>query len=478
MKLFPLLIDGELLETDNTFVVEDPSDQSLVGHAALAGPKEVNLAVESAKKAWPKWADMSFTERARIIRQGADAILQHIDELATLYTREHGKPLSDSRNELSRLMDYFISYADMTPLIRKELADATTTATAYFTWQPIGVVGLIIPWNSPLVLGAIKLPAALLAGNTVVIKPPSYVPLTWMKIGEILRDKFPPGVINIVAGPGSTVGEPLVAHCDVGMISFTGDTTTGKLIMSKASVNLKKLTLELGGNDAAIFLKDASLDEKHIERLLSACFRNTGQVCMATKRIFVHRSIIDDFCRWFVDGVSRLKVGPGFEKGVDIGPLNNRPQLDFVEGLIDNARQAGANILCGGRRPEEDHLTRGFFYQPTVILTEDDDLGLVKHEQFGPVVPVLPFDGEEEVVFRANNTPYGLGGSVWSKDIGKALRIASQIRAGVVWINAHSAHFLGPMACYGGFKESGLGREKGIYGIEEYMERQTLCTVF
>ena len=299
MKTLPLLIDGQSLLTDKTFSVENPADGSVVGLAALAGAQEAKKAVESATRAWADWAAISISERANSLREAADRIGARSDELSRLYTLEQGKPLSDARVELERVGAYFRSYADMAPLLRKELADATPAATTYFAWQPVGVVGLILPWNSPLVLGAIKLPAALLAGNAVVLKPPTYVPLCWLKTGEILRDVFPPGVFNIVTGPGSTVGETLVGHKAIGMISFTGDTATGKRIMAAASGNLKKLTLECGGNDAAILLEDAPIDEVHIERLVAACFRNAGS-CAWPSSAF---SFIDPSSRISVSGL-------------------------------------------------------------------------------------------------------------------------------------------------------------------------------
>jgi len=477
MKVYPMLLDGELVDKGKAFSVYDPSNGNVVGEAIEAEKSQVEEAVEAAKKALYSWSDLSIQERAKALLSASDIIEANKEELSKLYTLEQGKPISDARIEVSRVIDYFRSYAEMAPLIREELANVTETAISYFSWMPVGVVGIIIPWNSPLVLGAIKAPPALLAGNTIILKPPSYVPLSWLKIAELIKDIFPPGVFNIITGSGSNVGETIVAHPDVAMISFTGDSETGKRIMEAASPTLKKLTLELGGNDPAIFLHDAPLDDEHLNRIINACFRNAGQLCMAVKRIYVEHSIMDEFLKWFVEGVKKIKVGPGLKDSVDMGPLNNKPQLEFVEELVEEARGSGAKILIGGSRPEGEDFKKGFFYLPTVIYTENESLKIVYEEQFGPVVPVIPFDNEEDAIKKANNTRYGLGGSVWSKNIGKALSLAKKIESGVTWVNGHSVRYLGPMACYGGVKDSGLGREKGIYGLQEYLERKTISLI-
>ena len=334
--------------------------------------------------------------------------------------------------------------------------------------MPLGVVGGITPWNFPLLLAIWKIVPALVAGNTIVLKPSPYTPLCTLKLGELLCEVLPPGVVNIVSG-GNDLGAWLTTHPDVRKISFTGSTATGRKIMEASSGNLKRITLELGGNDPAIVLADVD-PKKMAKEIFWAAFQNSAQFCVAAKRVYVHESIYDEFAKELVDYAATVKVGDGSQQGTDLGPIQNRMQYDKLKNLIADAKEKGLHFLSGGSFPEG----KGYFMPITIIDNPPEDSRVVVEEAFGPVLPLLKFNNIEDVIARANNTEYGLAASVWSKDVKSARSVAERIEAGTVWIN--EVHSFSPHVAFGGHKQSGVGIENALEGLAEYTNAQTLVT--
>lgn len=471
----PMVIGRNRRHGSADLPVHDPATGDLVGRAPLAGTMDVDEAVAAAREAQSAWAALGAARRAEFLHTLAAAVADRAEELATLFTREQGKPLVEARAEVERVRANLAYAAALVPALRGEMIRSNSESLTFLAHRPVGVVAQILPWNSPLILGAIKLGAALLAGDTVVSLPAPSACLTWLRIGEIAAGLLPPGVLNTLSGPGVVVGEALVRHPDVRMVSFTGGVANGQRVMAASAGMIKKLVLELGGNDPALLLEDVDLSDALLARLQHATFRNAGQVCMAVKRIYVHEGIADRFLDRFVERVRRIRVGPGMDPSSQMGPLHNAAQLERVEALVEDARRRGGTILTGGTRVTTGPCRQGHFYAPTVITGLDDDAPLVQEEQFGPVVPVLTFRDDSEVVARANHSSYGLGASVWTRDLPRGLDLAARLEAGTVWLNAHSAWFLDPAAPFGGVKGSGLGREKGPHGLWEYTELQTVC---
>jgi acyl-CoA reductase-like NAD-dependent aldehyde dehydrogenase len=334
---------------------------------------------------------------------------------------------------------------------------------------PLGVVGIITPWNAPINLAAGPLTSALYTGNTVVLKPSPYTPLCTLKMGEIAKDIFPPGVVNVLAG-GDDLGQWMTEHKGIDKIAFTGSVATGKKVMASAAQNLKRVTLELGGNDPAIVLEDA--DVKSIaSKIFFACFVNSGQVCMAIKRIYAHERIYDQLCDALVEEARKAKVGDGLDPATQLGPIQNKMQYEKVKGILEDTRKRGGRILAGGVVPEGP----GYFIPPTVVADIPEDSALVREEQFGPIVPILKFNDLEDVIRRANDTRYGLSGSVWSSDIERATGIAQRLEVGTAWVNQHRA--TSAVIPFGGAKESGVGRQYSILGLKGYMEPRVISVL-
>jgi acyl-CoA reductase-like NAD-dependent aldehyde dehydrogenase len=385
------------------------------------------------------------------------------EELAKNLVEEVGKPLSEARHEEISSARVFREFAS------QELSDSLVrndkNALIYVTRKPIGVTGLILPWNYPLSVLSWKLAPALLSGCTVVIKPSPYTPLNTLKVGEMIRSLLPGGVVNIVSGDDRT-GEFLVESPAVRKIAFTGHGETGKKILAKASERLKRVSLELGGNDPAIVLKD--FDMGQIANVFWSSFRNAGQICIAVKRLYVHETLFPTFTEKYRHLAKGVKLGNGMEEGVQMGPVNNREQRLKVEELVRDAEDNGGKILTGGRMMEGP----GYFYPPTVITDVDEKVRIVAEEQFGPAIPIMPFSDTDEVLDRANSLPFGLGASVWTSDVTRGIRIAEELESGTSWINTHMV--VDPLAPFGGVKESGIGRELGSWGVNEYMDIRTV----
>jgi acyl-CoA reductase-like NAD-dependent aldehyde dehydrogenase len=456
---FRQLIDGELVEGAGTLDVINPATGKTLTVSPRADRAQLDQAVAAAKSAFPRWSATPIRQRGALLAKLADALEIEQNEFARLLTEEHGKPLSDAVNEIVRsvaTIRYFAN-CDLPVQVLKE--DATQKVMR--VQNPLGVVAAITPWNLPVLILMIKVAPALLAGNTVVAKPAPTTPLATLKFGELCARLLPPGVVNIVVDRND-LGQALTSHADVAKVAFTGSTATGKKVMGSAAETLKRLTLELGGNDAAILLKDVEPKEV-APKIYAAAMYNAGQACVAIKRLYVHDSIYKAVCEELGVLAQQTVVGNGLEPGTQMGPLQNEAQFARVKAFLEDARQNGT-IVAGGNVLERD----GYFVEPTIVRDISDDTRLVREEQFGPVLPVLRYSDIEDVIARVNDTNFGLGGSVWSSDLHRAIEVAARINAGTVWINKH--HDLRPDTPFGGAKQSGIGFEMGRDGLEEFTQ--------
>ncbi len=463
MNDFKLLIGGRLVDGDLTMDVVNPASEQVVSACPRASKAQLDQAVAAAKAAFPAWSKTPMPERKALIGKIADIIQANATELARLLTQEQGKPLQDATGEIYGAAAFF-RYFTMLDLPMKVLQDDGAKKVEAHR-RSLGVIAAITPWNFPLLLMAFKVPAALLAGNTIVLKPAATTPLTTLRFGELIKDILPAGVLNVIAD-ANDLGGALTAHPDVRKVSFTGSTATGKKVMAGAADALKRITLELGGNDAAIVLGD--VDPKVTAgKLFAGAFQNNGQVCIAVKRVYAHESVYDAICAELALLADAAVIGDGLEQGTQIGPLQNKMQYDKVREILEDARKHG-NIIAGGVAPERD----GYFIRPTIVRDITDGTRLVDEEQFGPVLPVIKFADAEDALTRANNTPYGLGGSIWSNDIDSAYALAERMDSGTVWINHHAD--ITPNIPFGGAKQSGLGVELGEEGLNEFTQLQVI----
>lgn len=464
-----------------TFATHDPASGALLCEIAEGTPADADAAVAAARIALsdPAWRDMKPSARGKLLWKIADLIEAHADELAELETLDQGKSWATSRfAEIPASAEQFRYYAGFA---NKILGQTIPTSIgyhppgkkifAYTTREPVGVVAAITPWNSPLLMAAMKLAPALCAGCTVVLKPAEETSLTALRLGELLIEAgLPAGVVNIVTGFGAAVGAHLTAHRDVDKVAFTGSTEVGRMIVGAAQDNLKKLTLELGGKSPAIVMPDADFDLA-LPGVARGIFANSGQVCVAGSRAYVHRSIHDAFVDGLVAEAAKLRLGHGLDRQTDLGPLVSVAQADRVAAFIDEGKADGAGIATGGERIGD----AGAFYTPTVVTGARPDMRMMREEIFGPVITVTPFDEPEEALAYANDTDFGLAASVWTENLSAAHRLAGGIRSGTVWINCHS--YFSPELPKGGHKESGWGYENGAQGLENYLETKTVCAV-
>lgn len=468
MQTYALQINGKPVLTEDTFEVIDPALGQPFTRCSLASEQLVNEAVEAAKSAFPAWRDTPLAQRAAKLNELADALETNMPMLMELVTREAGKPMG-GLNGIGSGMEIggAIAWIRATTALQLpvDVLQDDDTMRVEVHRKALGVVASITPWNWPVLIGIWHIIPALLAGNTVVMKPSEYTPLSTIKMVELANTILPAGVLNVVAGFGET-GGALTSHKDVAKIVFTGSTATGKKIMQTASATLKRLTLELGGNDAGILLPDFDMDM--LPKLFATCFHNNGQTCACLKRLYVHSSQYQQVA----DGLAAIArdtiVGNGLNEATQLGPIQNKMQFEKVAELAAATKAAGANILSGG----EPLNTNGYFFPPTVYTNVSDGDRIVDEEQFGPLLPVIQYDDIDEVIERANRNENGLGGSVWSSDTSKAAAYAGKLETGTVWINDHGA--VQPNAPFGGVKQSGLGVEFGEYGLDEYVSLQTL----
>ena len=456
---YRLLIDGQLVAGADTLDVIDPATGRVFAAAARADRAQLDGAVAAAKRAFPAWSALSQAERAGYLRRLADAIEARFEDFARLLTSEQGKPLAEARFEIGGAIAAFRHFADV-ELPVTTLVD-TDEDLVFEHRSPLGVVAIITPWNFPMILLVVKIAPALITGNTVVAKPAPTTPLTTLLLGEIAADILPPGVLNTLVD-ANDLGPLLTSHPDIAKVSFTGSTGTGRKVMESAAGTLKRLTLELGGNDAAIVLDDVDVDQV-APRIFTAATINAGQVCMAAKRIYAPRALYDRLCDALADLARAAVIGDGRNTGTQIGPLQNRQQYEKVLDLIEDARAVGT-IVAGGGRVERE----GYFVQPTVVRDLPDDARLVREEQFGPVIPVLAYDDLGDLIARVNDSEFGLAGSIWTADPDRAVDLAMRLDTGTVWINKHlDLRFDVP---FGGSKQSGIGREQGIEGVREFTQ--------
>jgi acyl-CoA reductase-like NAD-dependent aldehyde dehydrogenase len=463
MNDFQLLINGRLVDGDATMDVINPATEEVVAKAPRASKAQLNEAVAAAKAAFPGWAATPIAERKAALGAIAGVIQANAAELARLLTQEQGKPIGDATMEVYGASAFF-GYFTSLDLPVKVLDDSPGRLVEQRR-KPLGVIGAMVPWNFPLILMAFKVPAALLAGNTIVLKPAPTTPLSTLRIAALIKDLLPPGVLNVIADAGE-LGAEMTRHPDIRKISFTGSTETGKKVMAGAAELLKRITLELGGNDAGIVLADN--DPKAVApKLFAGAFQNSGQVCIAMKRLYVHDSIYDAVCDELAVLADAAVVGDGLEQGTQLGPLQNKMQYDKVMDLIADAKKHG-RVIAGGEAPEG----KGYFIRPTIVRDITDGVRLVDEEQFGPVLPVIRFSDDQDAVDRANASPYGLGGSIWSGDLAKAHALAERMESGTVWINKHAE--LAPNIPFGGAKFSGLGVELGEEGLAEFTQLQVI----
>jgi acyl-CoA reductase-like NAD-dependent aldehyde dehydrogenase len=455
-----LTIDGsEVLAADGIDVI-DPATEQVIGSAPDAGREHVDRAVTAAAKAFPDWAAAS-EGRTEPLREAARRIRAAADELGRLTTLEQGKPLAAAVGESMATAQFFDDFASLRPPVELDRDDGTNMARVQR--RPLGVVAAITPWNSALYVTAMKIAPALAAGNTVVVKPSPETPLATLRLGELLRDVFPAGVVNVLTGRDQ-VGPWLTAHPDVRLVSFTGSIATGRRIAAAAGGELKRLVLELGGNDAALVLEDAPMGDELLDSLFWNVFGNCGQVCSGIKRIYAHRSVYTDLVDGFAARARGVRVGPGLEPDTQMGPLTTSAQRGRVAGLVEDATESGATVVAGGHVIDGP----GFFYEPTVVTTDNDQVGLVAEEQFGPAIPILAFDEDAEAIARANVGEYGLGGSVWTSDFDRGARVAAAFESGMAWINSHKG--IDPTLPFGGSKSSGIGVERGRWGMADLTE--------
>ncbi|MGH8260825.1 MAG: aldehyde dehydrogenase family protein [Steroidobacteraceae bacterium] len=456
---FRLLINGRLVPGAATFDVVNPATEEVVAACPRADRRQLDQAVAAAKAAFPAWARRPIAERRKLIEQFAAELEKQSLDFARLLTREQGKPLPQAAFELAGAVGMIRTWAPME--LPTEVLRETDTTRIVRQRTPLGVVAAITPWNFPVHLLMLKLPPALLAGNTVVVKPAPTTPLSTLKLGEICARVFPPGVVNIIADEND-LGPFLTSHPDVAKIAFTGSTATGKKVLASTAGTLKRLTLELGGNDPAIVLDDAD-PAVVAPKIFRGAMANAGQICLAIKRVYAHESIYDRLCEELAALARRTVVGDGEEEGVEMGPLQNRMQYEKVKGFLAEARERG-KVIAGGRALER----RGYFIPPTIVRDIPDDARLVREEQFGPVLPVLRYTDLDDAIARANDSEYGLGATVWSSNLERAYAVALRIESGTVWVNKHLE--LPHDLPFGGAKQSGLGTEMGQEGLEEFTQ--------
>ena len=461
---FRMLIGGEMVAGAARLSVENPATGSSFATVPDASPEQLDAAVAAARAAFPAWRDASIEIRRAAIMALADRLIAHVDPMKRLLTSEQGKPHMDATEEVLGAAAWFKATASLDiPVTVNEDSDIRYSETRYV---PLGVVGAIAPWNYPLILAAFKLGPALLAGNCVILKPSPYTPLTALKLGEMAKDILPTGVLNVVSG-GDALGPRLTAHPGIDKISFTGSTATGKRVMAAAADTLKRVTLELGGNDPAIVMHDADV-ARLAEELFWAAFGNAGQICIASKRMYVHAEVYDELRDAMVAFARSVKVGDGAEQGTRVGPVNNPQQYERVLELIDDSRKRGHRFALGGETPKGP----GYFVPLTIIDNPPPDSRIVREEQFGPVLPMIRFDDYDAVVTQANDSEYGLGASIWGSNEDAAWAIAERIESGNVWVN--ETRHLSPLVAFSGHKQSGHGVENGIAGLLEFMVSKTI----
>lgn len=460
-----MTIDGKDATTESTFDVINPATGAFEAVAPDCTEQQVGAAMNSAAKAYRDWREDEDARRDALRRCG-DALMAAADDIAPILTQEQGKPLGDAAMEVFGAGVWFQHYADVE--IPRQVIQDDDFAFVEVVQRPLGVVAGITPWNFPLVLASWKIAPALLAGNTMVLKPSPFTPRSTLKLGEVLRDILPAGVLNVISGK-DPLGAFMTSHPVPRKVSFTGSVATGKKVAAAAAPDLKRITLELGGNDPAIVLDlDHGDVDAMIERIFWGAFQNNGQVCSAIKRLYVPEALEDQIVEGLAELARAAKVGPGTEEGVQLGPINNRPQFERVSELVTDALSSGAIAAAGGKPIDGD----GYFFEPTILSNLSEGTRIVDEEQFGPALPVISYRDVDEVIERANATHFGLSASVWGGDVERATAVAAQMECGTSWVNTHLA--LAPHQPFGGAKWSGIGVENGTWGLLGFCEPQVI----
>ncbi|WIV18366.1 aldehyde dehydrogenase family protein [Paenibacillus polygoni] len=463
-KPMGMLIDGEYVQTKKTIPVINPSNEEVIAEVPDASREDLDKAVAAAREAFPAWSSRPTEERAELLMKLADVIEKNKEELTELLMNENGKPLQASQAEMEDSIRWYRAIASQR--LEEEILEDSEVHKVVLQYVPLGVVGAIVPWNYPMNLAAWKIAPALLTGNTLVVKPSPNTPLSTLRMAELAKDLFPKGVLNVISG-GDDLGPWMTAHEGMDKISFTGSTATGKKVMKSASDNLKRTTLELGGNDAAIVLPDAD-PKQVVEGLFWAAFANTGQVCVDAKRLYIHEKMYDEVLEEMITYAKTIQVGDPSDPKTGLGPLQNKMQYDKVKELIKETKDSGARIAYEGEIP----AGKGYYIPVTIVDNPPEDSRLVQEEPFGPIVPLLKYKDMDEAVQRANHTKYGLAGSVWGKDLELAYDVASRLETGTVWIN--ESQVMQPDFPFGGHKESGIGVEHGKSGLAAFTNSRTV----
>lgn len=462
--LFPMIINGQAVTAQATLDVLNPATEQVAGRIFDCSRTQLDDTVTAARAAFTGWRSTPYADRQNALRAIAGVLMDNIEELKLLLTAEQGKPHAAAEAEIGAAAWWISQIADME--LPVAITDAMPGQRSVTRQVPLGVVGAIVPWNFPILLAIWKIGPALLTGNSLILKPSPFTPLTTLRLAELLMPILPAGVLNIISG-GDALGPWMTAHPGIDKISFTGSTATGRRVMASAAENLKRLTLELGGNDAAIILDDVDVDTI-AEPLFWAAFTNSGQVCVAAKRLYVADKVYDALAAALAKIATNIAVGDGAQQGIMLGPIQNRPQFERVKALIADSRAAGHHFLTGG----EIENSRGYFIRPTIIDNPPESSAVVQEEAFGPVVPLIRYNNLDDAIAKANASEFGLAGSVWSSDPDRAQAVAAQLDTGTVWIN--SAQNLTPFAPFAGAKQSGLGVEGGVDGLLEFTTPQTI----